>query len=170
MKTLRSDLWRRRGVTVLWDASCLHALTTPSNVITLRQFVRLSQAWPEPEELPGGGDALVVAGMKGALEVLSPTEAQDWLQNDLRRRIISFQDRYEGQVALVLWFPAAKAPFTMSPADEDYTWPGSNARVALPFGRCLWSGAQSDVERIVVGSHQDVDGPGWVGLYHPRIS
>ena len=57
----------------------------------------------------------------------------------------------------------------MSPADEEYTWPGAHGRGSLPFGRCLWSGAQRDVERIVVGDG-DADGPGWVGLYHPRIS
>lgn len=169
MKILRGGTWKRRGVSVLWDPASLLALAPPASVATLRHFVRLSDGWPEPQKLPGGGDALVVAGMKGALEVLTADEARDWLHNDLRRRIISFQDHYEGQVALVFWFPASKAPFVMSPADEEYTWPSAHGRSVLPFGRCLWSGAQRDVERIVVGDG-DVDGPGWVGLYHPRIS
>jgi hypothetical protein len=41
----------------------------PPEVLTLRQFVRLSESWPD--ELPGDGDTVVVAGMKGALEVLA---------------------------------------------------------------------------------------------------
>lgn len=168
MKVLRGDRWKRRGVTVLWDATSLHSLVDPKDVLTLRQFVSLSESWPDA--LPGTGDAIVVAGLKGALEVLSPDEAQAWLRDDLRRRIISFQDRYEGEVALVFWFPASKAPFTMSPADEAYTWTAPHGRTPFPFGRCLWTGAQRDVERILVGDDDDADGAGWVGLFHPRIS
>ncbi len=169
MKILRGGTWKRRGVSVVWDAVSMQAIVPAADVLTLRQFVQLSSAWPEDaEDLPGGGDALVVAGLKGALEVLSADDAQAWLRNDLRRRIISFQDAYD-RVALILWFPMTKPPFAMSPADGNYIWNIGAGRTPFPFGNCLWTGAERDVERIVVGDG-DADGPGWVGLYHPRIS
>lgn len=169
MGSLRGDRWKRRGVTVLWDPNSLAAVACPGGVLTLRQFVSLSEAWPSAEELPGNGDALVVVGMKGVLEVLDPSDAELWLCDDLRQRIIGFQDHYEGEVALILWFPAPKAPFVMSAANEEYTWTPAHGRSTLPIGRCLWTGAQRDVQRILVGDGPD-DGPAWVGLFHPRIS
>lgn len=167
MKVLTGDRWKRKGITVLWDPAALAQVAAPTEVLTLREFVALSNAWPD--ELPGSSDRIVVAGLKGALEVLSAPEAADWLEHDFRRRIIDFQDRYEGEVALVLWFPSAGAPFKMSPADEQYTW-SPHGRSTFPLGRHLWTGAERDVERIVVGDGVDADGPGWVGLFHPRIS
>ena len=168
MKILSGDRWKRKGITVLWDPAALAQVAKPSEVLTLREFVGLSHAWPDTDALPGGGDSIVVAGLKGALEVLASDDAGDWLEHDFRRRIIDFQDRYEGEVALVFWFPSNGPPFKMSPADETYTW-SPHARAVLPFGRHLWTGAERDVERIVVGDG-DADGPGWVGLFHPRIS
>jgi len=169
MNVLTGDRWKRKGITVLWGPAALASVATPAEVLTLRQFVKLSEAWPDADDLPGGGDRLVVAGLKGVLEVLASDEAADWLEHDFRHRIIDFQDRYEGEVALVLWFPSNGPPFKMSPADETYTW-SPHGRAVLPFGRHLWTGAERDVERIIVGDAIDADGPGWVGLFHPRIS
>lgn len=169
MNVLSGDRWKRKGITVLWDPTSLAQVAAPGEVLTLREFVKLSQAWPDADALPGGGDRLVVAGVKGVLEVLASDDAGHWLERDFRRRIIAFQDRYEGEVALVLWFPSAGPPFKMSPADETYTW-SPHGRAVIPFGRHLWTGAERDVERIVVGDGIDADGPGWVGLFHPRIS
>jgi hypothetical protein len=168
MKLLRGDRWRRRGVTILWDTASLRTVASPDEVLTLRQFVALSEDWPE--ELPGQGDALVVAGLKGALEVLSAEEGRAWLEDDLRKRILSFQKHYEGLAALILWFPAPKAPLVMSPADENYTWTPPHSKVPFPLGRCLWTGTERDVERIITGENLDPDGPGWVGLTHIYLS
>ena len=42
----------------------------------------------------------------------STDDAESWIRYDLRSRVMSFQDKYVGEVALVFWFPATKAPFT----------------------------------------------------------
>lgn len=167
MTILSNDRWKRKGISVLWDAKALADVAKPDEARTLREFVAMSDAWPN--DLPGSGDCLVVVGLKGMLEVLSPTDAAHWLEHDFRRRIIEFQDHYQGECALVLWFPSASAPFRMSPAEEAYTWARNNQPV-FPIGRYLWTGAERDVERIVVGGGVDADGPGWIGLFHPRIS
>jgi hypothetical protein len=59
-------------------------------------------------------------------------------------------------------------------ATEEYFWrrvPGRD-EARIPIGRCLWGGAQADVERILVSEEKDpdFDGEAYVGLHHPRIS
>ncbi|MFB1488916.1 MULTISPECIES: hypothetical protein [unclassified Thiocapsa] len=60
-----------------------------------------------PDELPAAeGDALIVAGLEGCLDVLSGEDAAQWLETDLREAVFSFQDFYEGQAGLILWAPS----------------------------------------------------------------
>ena len=68
------------------------------------------------------------------------------------------------------WFSRVR----MTRATESYVWhfaPPWQGQT-LPLGRILWSGAESDVGRILDPreENQDFDGPAWVGLHHPRIS
>jgi hypothetical protein len=137
-----------------------------------------SFAWPE--DLPASdGNAVIVAGADGCLDSLSPDDATRWLEEDLRRLIIGFQDRYENQAALILWMPDGRRRIAMPRATEQYEWQcsGSHVGKSVPIGRCLWSGADSDVRRILDPVHHDhseanldPDGPAWIGLNHPRIS
>ena len=133
----------------------------------------MTRSWPE--ELPGaGGDALVVAGVEGCLDALGDDDGQAWLETDLKLAILSFQDEYQGQAALILWLPSGRSRINMVPATEEYFWKTrSSASVpGLPIGRCLWAGAEPDAARIIVSEarNPDVDGDAYVGLYHPRIS
>jgi len=171
MKLQRDDTWMRRGLSLLWDAGALARVTDPRAVLSLRQLFTLT-SWPE--DLPGtGGDALVVAGLEGLLDTLSPEDAEVWLENDLRHRILDFQNEYEGTAALVFWLPSGRRRITMRHASEEYFWKPSPAREPyVPLGRHLWAGAEPDVARILVSeeSDPDPDGDAYVGLYHPRLS
>ena len=169
MRLLHNNTWTRRGCSLLWDAHALAEVARPDEVISLRQFVALSRAWPD--DLPSnGGDALVVAGVEGCLDALGTDDAAAWMERDLRSLIFDFQDEYQGEAALVFWLPAGRQRRHYDLASEEYSWSGlGGSRLAL--GRLLWAGARSDVERIIVGGGStDPDGDGWVGMYHPRIS
>jgi hypothetical protein len=168
MKLLKNSAWHRRGCSLLWSPSALVELATPSEVVSVRQFFRLARAWPA--DLPSGdGSALVVAGVEGCLDALSPDEAAEWIEGDLKPRVFAFQDEYEGAAALVFWLPSGRTRRRFSLATGEYGWALQGAE--LPLGRLLWSGAQGDAERIMVGDGApDIDGDGWIGLYHPRIS
>jgi len=133
----------------------------------------MKKAWPE--ELPGAeGNALVVAGVEGCLDVLSEQDAITWMEQDLKATVLSFQEHYEGQAALILWVPSGRTRIGMDLADEEYFWKTSPGRdtARLPLGRCLWGGAETDVARILVSGDKtpDLDGEAYVGLHHPRIS
>ena len=173
MNLHRASGWMRRGLSLLWDADTLSSVVPPGSVVSLREFFAIARSWPD--ELPGaGGDALVVAGVEGCLDALSPDDGSTWLETDLKRVILEFQDEYQGQAALILWLPSGRRRVVMAPATEEYFWKYATSRTAptLPIGRCLWAGAESDAARIIVSDTHDpdIDGPAWVGLYHPRIS
>ena len=173
MKTQRDSGWRRRGFSLLWDASALSQAVSPSAVVSIREFFAIEEAWPEA--LPGaGGDALIVAGVEGCLDVLNDDDGKSWLETDLKRAILSFQEEYEGQAALILWLPSGRRRVCMTRATEEYFWRSRSSRSAdgIPIGRCLWAGAESDVARILISEDPDpdADGDAYAGLYHPRIS
>jgi hypothetical protein len=164
--------WPRRGFALLWDTQTVGELVRPTNVISMRQLFAMARDWPD--DLPaGGGDALVVAGLEGSLDLLSATDAEEWLTGDFRERILSFQDFYEGQAGLIFWLPSGYARISMKGATEEYFWTHRNSgRSGLPIGRLLFSGAESEVERLLDTDdpNVDVDGKHWIGLHHPRIS
>jgi hypothetical protein len=173
MRLVRDTSWRHRGISLLWSPRVLFEITTPNDVLSLRQFFALSQAWPG--DLPSGsGDTLVVAGVEGCLDALSPADAESWLAQQLRPRLLSFQDEYEGQAGVILWLPSGKQRVSMKPATDEYFWrcgPPFNQQ-ELPLGRVLWSGAEADAGRILDSEEKthDFDGAAWIGLHHPRIS
>ncbi|MEO7329178.1 MAG: hypothetical protein ABI193_11410 [Minicystis sp.] len=173
MRTVRSDGWKRRGFSLLWDPRVLAEILAPGAVLSMRELFALRKQWPEA--LPGaGGDALVVAGLDGCLDALSEPDAEAWIETDLKTIVLSFQEHYEGQAALILWVASGRTRLGMDLADEQYYWkttPGRDA-ARLPLGRCLWGGAEADVARILVSEEKtpDFDGEAFVGLHHPRIS
>ena len=173
MKLRRDSGWMRRGFSLLWDASELSKVVSPSDVASLREFFALARAWPD--NLPGsGGNAFVVAGVEGCLDALTDDDGRKWLETDLKQLILSFQEEYQGQAALILWLPSGRRRIKMVGATEKYFWKKDSRRntPGLPIGRCLWAGAESDAARIIVSDalHPDIDGNAYVGLYHPRIS
>ena len=173
MQLLRQRRWLRRGFSMLWDAQSLTRVARPDQVVSMREFFSLARQWPE--DLPASdGDALVVGGVEGCLDVLSADDAVLWLEEDLKRLILEYQDFYRGDAALILWLPSGAKRIHMTASTERYTWRLSapHADQSIDLGRYLWGGAEADVARIIDTDDQkaDYDGPAWVGLHHPRIS
>lgn len=173
MKILQGDVWKRRGVSLLWDGVALSILAQPQSVLSIRQFFAMVGNWPD--DLPcNGGDTLVVAGLEGCIDLMAPTEAEGWLKSDIFPAVLSFQDNYDLGAALVFWLPTGKNRVKMNPATESYSWvcavPYNSQH--LDLGRILWAGAEGDIGRIIdpVCANSDPDGPAWIGLHHPRLS
>lgn len=173
MRLAKDKTWSRRGLSLLWSPELLAEIAKPEEALSIRGFFDLARKWPD--DLPsGGGQTLVVAGVEGCIDVLPPSEAETWLEEELRPRVLGFQEEYESQTALVFWLPAGRQRLRMTPATDSYLWlcaPPWQGQT-LPLGRLLWSGAESDVGRIIDPreKNQDADGPAWGGLHQPRIS
>jgi hypothetical protein len=164
--------WPRRGFALLWDAEVLAELTASKAVLSLRQFFAQVDAWPE--DLPAAsGDAMVVSGFEGCLDILDGHDAERWIETDLKEATLSFQDYYQGQAGLILWVPSGRTRISMKGSTEQYYWKhrGSGPD-GLPIGRLLFAGAENEVERIMNtdDGNADYDGKYWAGLHHPRIS
>jgi len=173
MKTMNTDTWTRRGINFLWDEGAFSRLAEPSQVLSLRAAIQLSKAWKG--DLPANkGRTLAIAGLDLCLDLMTPEDAELWVDKILHPFLWQFQAEYDGEGALVFWIPGGGRRLAMNPASERYSW-----RCAPPFrersleiGRLLLGGAEADLVRIMdqALANQDVDGPAWIGLHHPRLS
>jgi hypothetical protein len=139
VKQLRDTVWQRRGVSWIWDAEALSRVCKPAEVLSLRQFLRARSGWAE--ELPSNdANALVVGGLDGALDLVKPETAEQWLVDTLKVTILSFQAAYDGQAALIFWLPNGERRLRTNPASEEVMWLCSApyAPRKLDFGRLLW--------------------------------
>ena len=173
MQIMTNQTWTRRGVSILWDANALSMIAKDSKVISIRQFFALCGKWPD--DLPASdGDALVVAGLEGILDILSAEDAAAWLEDDLKSAMFSFQDEYQGDAALIFWTPGGRNRIRPNMAAATYGWKcaAPHGRQMIHIGRNLWGGAENELCRIILSdeANPDPDGPAWGGLFHPRLS
>lgn len=166
MKQIRDTVWQRRGTSWLWDAEALAQVGTAREVLSLRQFVQASGNWPE--DLPSNdSNTMVVAGLDGCLDLLTPRDAENWLASEMKDAILSFQAFYDGQAALIFWLPSGAGRITSNSATDAVSWlcahPNANERI--DFGRVLWGEAHEYPQEILlrVGAKPS-------GLFHLRIT
>lgn len=158
--------WRRRGTSWLWDEEARNLVCTAPEVWSLRQFLKSVGHWSD--DLPSNnGDALVVAGLDGSLDLLSPQDAEVWLADVIKPAVLSFQSYYEGQAALVFWMPSARERLKTNPATDAVTWlcEAPHRGSQLDFGRILWGEANEYPQEILLR-----EGAKPAGLFHLRIT
>jgi hypothetical protein len=142
MRAVSDQSWSRRGLSLLWGAESLSRIAHPNQVVSVRQPFALSRAWPE--DLPAvEGNTVVVAGVDGCLDALGPEDAAQWLEEDFRRIVVGFQDRYENQAALILWIPDSRRRIAMPRATEEYEWHCSGRGTQADFGAASDSGRRA---------------------------
>lgn len=171
--TLHDDIWKRRGISLLWDADQLAILCQPQQVVSLRRFFQLQSAdWREDQMSLVNDKALVVAGLESCIDALQPDDACEWLERTVYPAIVSYQREVAqggDQAALVFWFVDHRR-LTQQTSDDTYYWHcGTEYKgQQIPISRCLFNGAHKDLQRIHVLGEKRTEQ--WVGLYHPRIS
>lgn len=166
MKQTRDTVWQRRGTSWLWDAEALAQVCLASEVRSLRQFMLAARHWPE--ELPSNdNNTLVVAGLEGCLDLLTPADAENWLASDLKDAVLSFQQYYSGEAALVFWLPSCAGRITTSSATDAVSWRCAhpNAEENIDFGRVLWGEAHEYPQEILLRDKAKAS-----GLFHLRIT
>jgi len=165
MRQLRDTVWQRRGTSWLWDEEARNQICAASEVWSLRQFLRAKSNWPD--DLPSnGGRTLVVAGLDGSLDLLTPTDAEAWLGDAIKPTILSFQDDWGSDGALVFWLPGGHNRIKVQTATDEVGWlchtPHGHQ---LDFGRILWGQANEYPQEILLR-----DGGKSAGLFHLRIT
>lgn len=166
MRQVIDTVWQRRGTSWIWDEEARNQVCTASKVWSLRQLLRAVGNWPD--DLPSNdGQTLVVAGLEGSLDLLAPDDAEFWLGDAIKVAILSFQDEYAGEAALIFWLPLGQARLKVQAATDAVAWlceaPHRGSR--LEFGRILWGGANEYPQEILLS-----DGGKPAGLFHLRIT
>ena len=166
MKQLHDTVWQRRGVSWIWENEAFSDVTKAGEVFSLREMIRASKNWPE--DLPSNdGNTLVVAGLDACLDLLSPANAEEWLADTLKHIILSFQDFYQGDGALVFWLPGSQRRLQIKTASDAVTWKCSAPfrEETVDFGRLLWGEAGEYPQEIIFAN-----GNKPAGLFHLRIT
>lgn len=169
---MNGDTWTRRGISLLWDPTVIGNVANLEDILSFRQYMNLYKlGWPE--ELPSiNGDAMIVAGLDAIMDLLVPDEIIQWFEKNLYPSLLSFQNMYEGQCALIFWLPDGKKRLEYK-TDGIYYWncAGQYQGAQIPLSSCLWNGAAVDAKLISVSQNvSDVKDKDCIGLYHPRIS
>lgn len=166
MRQLLDTVWQRHGTSWIWDEEARNQVCEAKEVWSLRQFLQAIRQWPD--DLPSNtSKTLVVAGLEGSLDLLAPEEAESWLGDEVKNAILSFQDAYAGDAALIFWLPMGHGRIKVQAATDGVTWlceapyRGTN----IDFGRILWGQANEYPQEIILRQ-----GATPVGLFHLRIT
>lgn len=173
VNVIEGPTWQRKGVSLIWKPEALARVSPYGDTVSLREFYTLKNAWPDT--LPhSNGKALAVSGLEGMLDILDDGNAESWLQDEFRHAVLSFQDHYSGDCAVLFWLPNCRNRFNFDRPNERYFWKrrGASAEDTIHIGRLIYAGAETELDRIIISDKPDTDpdGDAWAGLYHPRIS
>lgn len=165
MRQLHDPVWQVRGTSWVWDEEARNQICTASEVWSLRQFLRAKRDWPD--DLPSnGGRTLVVAGLDGSLDLLTPSDAEVWLNDTIKLAILSFQDEWGSDGALIFWLPNGHNRIRVNAATDEVYWlchtPHGHQ---IDLGRILWGQANEYPQEILLR-----DGGRPAGLFHLRIT
>jgi len=165
VRQLLDTVWQRRGTSWLWDEEARNHICAASEVWSLRQFLRAVGNWPS--DLPSNGSkTLVVAGLDGSLDLQTPVDAEAWLGDAIKPAILSFQDEYQGDAALVFWLPGGHNRIRVQAAIDEVGWLCHAPQgYQLDLGRILWGQANEYPQEILLRA-----GSKPVGLFHLRIT
>jgi hypothetical protein len=171
---LTDDVWKRRGISVLWDAAGLASMGSLESAISLRDFFLMDAEGWQQANIPArtnGGNRLVVAGLEAALDCLTPEGAEAWMAERLLPAInrcaeALFAGGTDG--ALIFWMVKHER-FRVKLANGEIMWTcdGEHRGSEILFSHGFWNGAFRDVQRIAPYP-SDVE-PG-LGFYLQRIS
>jgi len=165
VRQLRDTVWQRRGTSWVWDEEARNQICAASEVWSLRQFLRAVGHWPD--DLPSNGSkTVVVAGLDGSLDLLTPGDAEVWLNDVVKPAILKFQDEYQGDAALVFWLPTGCSRLKVQASTDAVSWLCQSPHGhQIDFGRILWGEANEYPQEILLR-----DGGKPAGLFHLRIT
>ena len=148
-ESLTDSVWKRKGVSVLWDNNILKELVKQQQAISLKEFFNLyDNGWPESSPFIND-DMLLIAGLDSALSTLSSQEAEEWMINQVYPKIYDFHQWAEGQYALVFWMPDSKR-WRENIENNRYFWiiDGMSKGTEIELGNGIWNGAQKSLRKI----------------------
>ncbi len=170
---LKTDTWKRSGVSLIWDTDSIASLCTADQMLSVRQFFQLYEhRWDDVDSLMPNDYALLIAGIEGCIDALDPDDAAQWLSERFYPAILGYQSDVAGggsQAALVLWVPN-KNRFHYVRSEDTYYWDCGSAygNRRIHILQYLFDGAYPDCKEIEVETANSNNNT--IGLYQQRIS
>lgn len=164
MRDMSSSAWLRRGSSIVFDRVTLGPLIGEGALVSMREALRWMRAWPA--EPPDNVRTVLVCGIETFLDIMEPTEAQNFLKSRVKPFVEEFQARWD-QRGLVFGFGTHERAFEVTASDEEVLFIRRDGeRVRLSYS--LWDGsATMNVMRLI----RDEQGKRiTVGYYVARIS
>jgi hypothetical protein len=103
----------------------------------MREALGWTRAWPTTP--PGGGQTVLVGGLETFLEVLEPTQAEDFLKRRVSPFAQEFQARWD-QRGLVFGFGVHARSFELTESDEEVLFIRQD-KERVRLSRALWDGS-----------------------------
>lgn len=166
MKQTLDTVWQRRGTSWIWDEEARNQVCSAGEVWSLRQLLQAVGKWHD--DLPSNGNnTLVVAGLEGSLDLLTPQDAEAWLGEWIKDAILSFQSYFQGEAALIFWMPTGQGRIKVQSASDAVSWrcAAPHGERSIDFGRILWGEAREYPQEILLR-----EGSKAAGLFHLRIT
>ncbi len=166
MKQIMDTVWQRRGISWIWDEEARNKVCKANEVWSMRQLLQVVGKWPS--ELPSNNNnTLVVAGLEGIIDLLTPHNAELWLSDVVKDAILSFQGNFDSDAALIFWLPSSHNRIKIHSATDAVSWrcAAPHSESQLDFGRVLWGEAREYPQEILLH-----EGSKSAGLFHLRIT
>jgi hypothetical protein len=161
---VESEVWSKRGCSIIWDNRCLSRLVKDNSEITpISAALRMSKSNSWPDKLPAkGGRAMVVVGLDGCLESLEENQREKWLKEHIKPLVLNFYRKFQNEASLIFFFERGTASFLYH-IDDAFMWRPTNQQgQQLPLVKFLYGGRTDEIKRLV--SEHDPQKEPW-GLY-----
>jgi hypothetical protein len=141
-----SRMWLTRGSSVIFDKVMLGPLLSAGALLSLREALSWLSAWPT--EPPSGSRTVLVGGLDTVLEVLSPTDASDFVRRHVRPLIAEFQNNWS-ECGLVFGLNTPAQRIEEHPVTEMVYFVNRDGE-KICLSTELWNGsAVTDMRRLV---------------------
>lgn len=166
MDMISTNVWQRRGSSVVFDQKSLGPLIAAGALISLRQALGWINSVPSAP--PVAGPTILISGLEAIIETMAPQNAEVFLSRRIRPLLIELQNRWT-ECGVVFGFSSHEKAFEETSLEEEVLF-RQRDRKMVKLSESLWDGSASmNMKRIV----REGDAPGAetvIGYYVARIS
>ena len=166
MEEMSGTAWLHQGSSVVFDQLTLGRLIADGYLMSLRQALGWMGDWSAAP--PGDAPTVLVSGLETCLEVLPPSDAEQFLRCRIKPFIYEFQ-RHWGQRGLVFGVGVTGKAFRTTMADEEILFVRPD-RTRVRLSRFLWDGSSSLNVARLLREDGETRKPITVGYHVQRIS
>jgi hypothetical protein len=159
MDSISTDVWKRRGSSIVFHQESLGPLIADDALISLRQV--LGWIGSVPSVPP-------ISGLETVIETMAPQEAEEFLSTRMRPLLVELQNRWT-ECGVVFGFSSHEKAFEETPLEEEVLFRRRD-RKTVKLSESLWDGSASMNMKRIIREGEVPEAETVVGYYVARIS